>query len=327
MPAYKVNRDDEVGHVRRQALSFCGQIAFSPQEQAELAIIITELATNLARHATAGRLSVEALPGGKGVTIEALDEGPGIGDVTAALVDGASSKGSLGGGLGAIRRLADEFSIRSGPGGTEVKATKWAGEGRGNELEFGVYSRPHREHSCCDDGFWIQQDRLTTWLALFDNAHYPVERGAVWRRNSLEGALRSLQGLPLTDMVAMAHRQTFGGGGASLLLGRYDHRRHLLEYVAVGEISGALLWPGGWREVECQTGRVGHSLPPLILRRLPMTTGMVLAAATKGVALHWESIATADLKGGNLGDMCRQWVRTWGKQDDDATVLLARVRS
>ncbi|MBM7865846.1 hypothetical protein GTO89_03430 [Heliobacterium gestii] len=72
---------------------------------------------------------------------------------------------------------------------------------------------------------------------------------------------------------------------------------------------------------------MGAFLPALTLRRLAMTTGAVLAAATKGVALGWQSMAAADLKGGNLGDMCRQWVQAWGKRDDDATVLLARIRS
>ena len=55
------------------------------------------------------------------------DGGPGIADVAAALREGVSTGGSLGLGLPGARRLMDDFAIESGPGGTVVTMTRWAG--------------------------------------------------------------------------------------------------------------------------------------------------------------------------------------------------------
>ncbi|MFE1749235.1 SpoIIE family protein phosphatase [Streptomyces anandii] len=89
------------------------------------ALVATELATNLLKHAGGGRLLVEAVPppdAGDGarqapvVQIAAVDHGPGMADVAAALRDGYSTTRSLGAGLGTCRRVADDFHLHSTPG-------------------------------------------------------------------------------------------------------------------------------------------------------------------------------------------------------------------
>ncbi|GGX69707.1 ATP-binding SpoIIE family protein phosphatase [Streptomyces anandii] len=89
------------------------------------ALVATELATNLLKHAEGGRLLVEAVPppdAGDGarqapvVQIAAVDHGPGMADVAAALRDGYSTTRSLGAGLGTCRRVADDFHLHSTPG-------------------------------------------------------------------------------------------------------------------------------------------------------------------------------------------------------------------
>ena len=61
-----------------------------------------------------------------GLEIEVSDDGPGIGDLERALADGYSTAGGLGQGLGAVRRLSDEFEIASRPGGgTRVRTRVW----------------------------------------------------------------------------------------------------------------------------------------------------------------------------------------------------------
>ena len=80
-------------------------------------------------HGGGGHAFVRAITDGRrsGVSAEFIDEGPGIHDVRQALVDGWSSSGGLGLGLGGSRRLVDEFDLVSEPGrGTRVTVTKWA---------------------------------------------------------------------------------------------------------------------------------------------------------------------------------------------------------
>ena len=55
-----------------------------------------------------------------------MDSGPGIANVCTALQDGFTTAKSLGIGLGVVKRMMDDFSIRSHPGwGTVMTAVKW----------------------------------------------------------------------------------------------------------------------------------------------------------------------------------------------------------
>ena len=61
-----------------------------------------------------------------GIELVTIDAGPGLRDVSAALRDGHSTAGTLGIGLGAIRRLADFCDLYSVPGhGTVLVARFW----------------------------------------------------------------------------------------------------------------------------------------------------------------------------------------------------------
>ncbi|MEU5275416.1 ATP-binding SpoIIE family protein phosphatase [Streptomyces asoensis] len=103
---------------------------------ADAALVATELATNLLKHARGGQLLVEAVappdgrPGDLVVQIAAVDHGPGMSDVPAALGDGFSTAGSLGAGLGTCRRVADDFDLHSVPGRGTVALARIGGAAR-----------------------------------------------------------------------------------------------------------------------------------------------------------------------------------------------------
>ena len=86
-------------------------------------------AVGQARVVEAARDHDDGVGAHRGILVEARDEGPGIPDVAKALQDGYSTSGSLGLGLPGIRRLMDEFEVRSTVGkGTTVSTIKWSGE-------------------------------------------------------------------------------------------------------------------------------------------------------------------------------------------------------
>ncbi len=91
----------------------------------EVALVATELAANLHRHARGGELLVLPPRTGSGgrVAVVALDRGPGVEHFETCLGDGYSTTGTLGTGLGAVQRLATDFDAVSEPGrGTVVSA-------------------------------------------------------------------------------------------------------------------------------------------------------------------------------------------------------------
>jgi serine/threonine-protein kinase RsbT len=89
---------------------------------------VSELARNILKYAHAGEIRLRCVEGskGRGVKIEAVDQGPGIADVDAAMSDSYSTGGTLGLGLPGVKRMMSEFSLESTPGsGTRVTAILW----------------------------------------------------------------------------------------------------------------------------------------------------------------------------------------------------------
>lgn len=85
------------------------RLGFSPRAQAELAICVAELVANVVRHAGAGELLV--LEDENAIEVVAVDHGPGIADVPAAMLVGAKR------GLGAVGRLMTTVRVECTPGG------------------------------------------------------------------------------------------------------------------------------------------------------------------------------------------------------------------
>jgi len=107
---------------------FSQDAGFAQTPSRMIATAVSELAQNILRYAGSGEIRVRVVErcGGRGVEIEALDEGPGIADPDRALEDHYSTGGTLGLGLPGVRRLMDEFDLDTRCGrGTRVTARKW----------------------------------------------------------------------------------------------------------------------------------------------------------------------------------------------------------
>ena len=115
----------EVAAARRAAHSQAQDLGFDEQTAGRSALVATELATNLLKHAGRGQMLLDPYRDstGSGLEILSLDKGPGIADLGRAMADGYSTAGSMGTGLGAVRRQADDFAVYSRPSlGTVIMA-------------------------------------------------------------------------------------------------------------------------------------------------------------------------------------------------------------
>ena len=109
-----------------------GRLQFPASRADQLALAVTEAASNLYKHARQGSLllCVNRDADAPGIELVTIDSGPGLPDVSAAMRDGHSTAGTLGIGLGAIRRLADFSDLYSRPGhGTALIARFWPAPG------------------------------------------------------------------------------------------------------------------------------------------------------------------------------------------------------
>jgi serine/threonine-protein kinase RsbT len=114
---------------RGEVRAIAARLGFRLLDQTRLATVTSELARNVVKYASRGRMIAEPLDpaqGRGGLRLIFEDEGPGIPDVSAAMRDGFSTGRSLGKGLPGSKRLVDHFEIESKVGvGTRVTVVRW----------------------------------------------------------------------------------------------------------------------------------------------------------------------------------------------------------
>jgi anti-sigma regulatory factor (Ser/Thr protein kinase) len=124
----RVRSDVDVTQAVLAAKDFARRLQFNEVESRAIGTAVSELATNILKYAKQGQVTIREVREGERIGFEAVatDRGPGIEDVQKALQDHFSSSGTLGLGLPGVRRLMDDFDIRSVAGeGTAVTIRKW----------------------------------------------------------------------------------------------------------------------------------------------------------------------------------------------------------
>ncbi|HET8712160.1 MAG TPA: ATP-binding protein [Gemmatimonadales bacterium] len=117
-----VSSEADAGIAAEHGRRLASRLDFSAADVTVIATAILEVARNVVKHAKRGDVMLHLIRsrGRRGIGVVARDRGPGIQDVSNAMRDGK------GLGLASIRRLMDEFRVRSGPGrGTTVTMRKW----------------------------------------------------------------------------------------------------------------------------------------------------------------------------------------------------------
>jgi anti-sigma regulatory factor (Ser/Thr protein kinase) len=112
------------------------QFGLDARRAGELAIVVSELASNIVKHGILGEITLtldpDSPPHGE-ITVEAHDVGPPIRDLKLAMIDGNDDqgpidpalylrRGGIGTGLGAVARLADRLEYRDEEGGKTITA-------------------------------------------------------------------------------------------------------------------------------------------------------------------------------------------------------------
>jgi serine/threonine-protein kinase RsbT len=123
-----IRKDADASRAALESTQYSLAAGFDDTRSRMIATAVSELARNILKYAGTGEIRLRQVEGppGRGIEIEAVDRGPGIEDLEAAMRDHFSSGGTLGLGLPGVRRMMDEFSLDSKPGeGTRVTAVKW----------------------------------------------------------------------------------------------------------------------------------------------------------------------------------------------------------
>lgn len=260
------------------------------------ALVSTELATNLLKHAGGGRLLVDLVecpgPGARGpaVQIAALDHGPGIPDVTAALRDGYStSDASLGAGLGTCMRISSAFDLYSSHRGTVSVARVDQSAGRrrtASACRVGGINIPlaRAEHSGDAWSCVSSDSRLT--LLLADGLGHGAK--AAQASGAAVDELHRVGHLAPAEILRHLHTALRPTRGAAVAVAQLDTVSGQLAFAGVGNIGARLHAAGSWEHLISHPGIVGAQFPASVpVSRRHRAPGSLLVLHSDGLPSRW----------------------------------------
>jgi len=314
------------GAVRRTVMEYARQLHPSPEFAARAAQVGTELAANLLTHAARGGwILARPLPP-DAVEILAVDKGPGITDVVAAVEGRSPAPQGLGCGLAAVRRAANHFDVYSRAGaGTVVLAVvsadhhgpapwpspprRWAGVSIGIE-------------DPCGDGWCVST--LDGGLAVLVSdglGHGPHASRAT---DAAVDSLAGHRGGDFTGYLNRANAAMRDTRGAAVALCWLDTAQRELSAISVGNVSGSI-WAGGRHQhLVPYSGTLGlRPAPPVAkVMRYPWPPGATLVLWTDGLSSRLDLSEEPDLLRHDPAVVAAALHRDHCRERDDATVVV-----
>jgi len=331
--ALPVTEESQVGEARRIAVALAAEVGFNETDRGKVAIVTTEAAKNVVKHAREGELLLQTLKTAAGYSIEivALDRGPGMANVGQCLRDGFSTAGTPGTGLGAIKRLSTFFDIHSAPKlGTallmrlEQTQNRQEASQDGNYLEFGVVHLPKVGEQIFGDS-WATENHLDKNLILVaDGLGY----GDLAQEASREAVRVFGENAKLGPKAILekAHAALKNTRGAAAAIAQIDRTQQTVCFAGIGNISGVVVTDNQTRSMVSYNGTVGHMMRKVAEFVYPWSQQSLLIMHSDGLAAQWNLNHYPGLATRHPALIAAVLYRDFKRTRDDMTVIVAKVR-
>ncbi|HET9625665.1 MAG TPA: SpoIIE family protein phosphatase [Kofleriaceae bacterium] len=328
---FELEDSADVGAVRRRFHSLASSAGLDDARAGDAALIATELASNVLKHARRGGalLGVAARGTGDarqyGVTIAAWDRGPGM-NLEACLRDGMSTAGTRGAGLGAVRRLATRFDAFTfhGKGSVLVATVLPAGPATRATPRFAVGATcvPYPGLTVCGDAWdhHVDGDRAT--VLVCDGLGHGD--GAADAAAVVLAAFRAAPDAPLPAIFDRAHRAARATRGAAATVARIDLATREVTVAGVGNVA---VWVAGAapKQLVTQHGTLGQAAPTTIREeRQPFAPGAALVLCSDGIKSRWSFDDHPGLAARDPATIASVLWRDFARGRDDASVVVVR---
>jgi anti-sigma regulatory factor (Ser/Thr protein kinase) len=323
----RVSEASQPSEARMVARDLAQAAGFDETDMYRVGIVATELATNLVKYATLGEILVRRMDGDGpgGVELLAIDRGPGLPDVDIALRDGHSTGGSQGTGLGAVRRLSEEFDIHSSQRGTVVLARIYAGRSPAPAapFQFGAVSVALSRDEPCGDSWAVRAggnridalviDGLGHGLLASEAARAGV---AAWAPARYPAVAEALSG------IHESMRHTRGAAGA---IAEVDRDARVMRFAGIGNVAASVLMANGKsRQAVSHNGTLGHEARAFREFLYPWEADSLLVVHSDGMTTHWSLDAYRGITRRHPALVAAVLYRDFSRGRDDVTVLVCR---
>lgn len=327
MQALAVGDITQVAEARRGAVAVARSLGFSEDEAGRVAIVATELATNLVKHGSGGELLVGAFDDeiGEGFECLALDRGSGMADVEACLRDGYSTAGSPGTGLGAVARQSQLFEVFSRPGlGTAVLARLRRGRADtvlpATRRDIGAVSLAKAGEQVCGDACNAKPHPDGLTLIVADGlGHGPLAAEAAHAALGVFAQHHEEAPAEILDRIHHALRAT---RGAAVSVARVDLGRGRVHFAGIGNVAGTLISGAGTRKMVCHNGTAGHAVKRIQEFVYDFAGAPLVLLCSDGLGTSWSLERYPGLTTCHPTLIAGVLYRDFSRRRDDVTVLV-----
>ena len=279
----RVDDVSAIGACRNAAAAMAAGLGFPAARADQLALAVTEAASNLHKHAVDGAMLVRVgrAVGRRRHRDDHAGRRPGLRDVRAAMRDGHSTAGTLGIGLGAIRRLADtcDVLLRDEPEHRGRGSLPGRSHGRSRSTCAGL-TRPITGETDCGDAFAAVQagDVLTGVLVRRARARSAGRRSG--RRGGARGAgdAGPRAGRPGQARARAAVRGTRGGAVAVVQV-----TGSAVRFAGLGNVAAWIIAGRGRSGLVSVPGIAGHQARSIRTFEYQLPAGAAIVLHSDGL--------------------------------------------
>ena len=331
----RLDEPSAVGSARRAVEQLAAQLGAPDVRVAEIGLAVTEIASNVQRHGGGGAVLLRALRAADTAEIEvvAVDSGPGIADLSAALRDRSSTAGTLGIGMGAIVRMAHSVEIATTPERGTVLVARFDLQRRRpptpapRPVDAAGITRALTGEEVCGDAYATRpHGRGLTLMVADGSGHGPLAASAS------SAAVRAFldhdrAADPPAEVLRRVHGALSGTRGAAVAVAEVDPDAEIVRFAGVGNIAGAVLHEGGKRSMVSLGGVAGFRNPTIRTFEYAYPPGAVVVMHSDGVRSRWSEADVRGLVGRAPLLLAATLLRDAGIRHDDACVLVGWAAS
>jgi anti-sigma regulatory factor (Ser/Thr protein kinase) len=319
-----VTDTSSVGEVRRAALLMAQRLGFDETRAGEFALLATESSRNVLIHGGGGQVIVAGMEdeGEPVARILAMDQGPGIANVPQAMSDGYSTAGTMGGGLGAMKRMSTALEIFTSRNGTIVllevgRAT------RPDKLEIAGLTVPHPGERFCGDGWTFHHTKERLVALLVDGLGHGWE-AAEAAREAIATFQRRAELNP-GEILGYIHDSLKKTRGAVAAVAEIRPVEGKVIYAGIGNISAVVLSGGTSRSLVSHNGTLGVTTSRIQEFRVEWPADAVLVLHSDGLQSRWDLSSYAGLVVRHPAVIGGALLRDFRRQRDDASVVVVKA--
>jgi anti-sigma regulatory factor (Ser/Thr protein kinase) len=293
-----------------------------------VALIASEITHNQLSHARHGYFAVKPVErrGVKGLEVMAADIGPGIKMPRLAIQGDISTAGSLGAGLGAVCRMADEVQFDNRiQEGVCVVARKFESPPDIRSSEVAIMGRPYPGEPISGDDAVFFDSESTFIAAVADGmGHGPEARQASNR--AIEG-LQSKLDRNLEEIVIALNQELSGTHGCAMNIVRFDKETGIAECVSLGDVHSHLYHHKDahfFTPIPLVLAAGQFQRQRIRVEKVPVPPGSVLLMFTDGLKSRTTLKGQLDVLRQPAIAIAEHLLENDSRPDDDALVLVAR---